>query len=181
VLSHRALHDPLTGLANRVLLLDRLDHALARTRRHPGYLAVLYLDLDRFKTVNDNLGHGVGDELLNIVARRLQETVRPSDSVARIGGDEFVAVLPDLNDADEALQVAARLFAVVAEPVDLGQGGFVITASIGVAGTADGGTGAGELLRRADLAMYAAKDRGRARVETYDALGPHEVPPSVAS
>ena len=93
-LSHRALHDPLTGLPNRVLLLDRLEAALARLRRHPSFLAVLYLDLDRFKTVNDNLGHDIGDRLLQVVARRLQDTLRPSDSVARLGGDEFAAILP---------------------------------------------------------------------------------------
>ena len=101
-LSHRALHDSLTGLPNRVLLLDRLEAALARIRRHPAYLAVLYLDLDRFKTVNDNLGHEIGDRLLHVVARRLQDTLRPSDSVARLGGDEFAAILPDLGDPTEA-------------------------------------------------------------------------------
>jgi diguanylate cyclase (GGDEF)-like protein/PAS domain S-box-containing protein len=181
VLNHRALHDPLTGLANRVLLLDRLEHALARARRHPSHLAVLYLDLDRFKTVNDNLGHEVGDRLLGVVARRLQDTMRPSDSVARLGGDEFAAVLPDLHDADEALRIADRVLAAIAEPVDLGEGALVITASIGVAAAGTGEASAAELLRRADFAMYAAKDRGRARVERYDALGPDERPPYSAS
>ena len=133
-LSHRALHDPLTGLPNRVLLLDRLEAALARLRRHPTFLAVLYLDLDRFKTVNDNLGHEVGDRLLHVVARRLQDTLRPSDSVARLGGDEFAAILPDLGDAHEAIQIAERLLAAVAEPVDLGEGDLVTTVSIGIAG-----------------------------------------------
>ncbi|MFI5052781.1 MAG: diguanylate cyclase domain-containing protein [Acidimicrobiia bacterium] len=176
VLNHRALHDPLTGLANRVLLLDRLEHALARARRHPSYLAVLYLDLDRFKTVNDNLGHDVGDRLLGVVARRLQDTIRPSDSIARLGGDEFAAVLPDLRDPDEALQIAERLLTAVAAPVDLGEGAIVTTVSVGVAGAGDGVASAAELLRRADFAMYAAKDRGRARVECYDALDPHDGP-----
>jgi len=169
-LSHRALHDPLTGLPNRVLLLDRLEAALARLRRHPSFLAVLYLDLDRFKTVNDNLGHEVGDRLLHVVARRLQDTLRPSDSVARLGGDEFAAILPDLGDAQEAVQIAERLLAAVSEPVDLGEGDLVATVSIGVAGGGDGGASAAELLRRADFAMYTAKDRGRARVESYDDL-----------
>ena len=108
-LSHRALHDPLTGLPNRVLLLDRLEAALARIRRHESSLAVLYLDLDRFKTVNDNLGHEVGDRLLQVVGQRLQQTLRPSDSVARLGGDEFAAILADLHDPGEAMQVAERL------------------------------------------------------------------------
>jgi diguanylate cyclase (GGDEF)-like protein/PAS domain S-box-containing protein len=176
-LSHRALHDPLTGLPNRVLLLDRLEAALARIRRHPAFLAVLYLDLDRFKTVNDNLGHEAGDELLHVVARRLQDTLRPSDSVARLGGDEFAAVLPDLGDPTEATQVAERLLAAVAEPVDLGEGELVTTVSIGIAAAADGVASAAELLRRADFAMYTAKDRGRARIEQYDALNPADRPP----
>jgi diguanylate cyclase (GGDEF)-like protein/PAS domain S-box-containing protein len=177
-LSHRALHDPLTGLPNRVLLLDRLEAALARIRRHKSYLAVLYLDLDRFKTVNDNLGHDTGDRLLHVVARRLQDTLRPSDSVARLGGDEFAAILPDLNDPREATVVAERLLAAVAEPADLVPGGLVTTVSIGIASAGDGETSAGELLRRADFAMYTAKDRGRARVESYDDLGPSERPRS---
>jgi diguanylate cyclase (GGDEF)-like protein/PAS domain S-box-containing protein len=168
-LSHRALHDPLTGLPNRVLLLDRLESALARIRRHQGVLAVCYLDLDRFKTVNDNLGHDVGDRLLQAVSRRLQETLRPSDSVARLGGDEFAAVLPDLNGPEEAHQVAERLLAAVAEPVDLGEGELVTTVSIGIATADDGEASAGELLRRADFAMYSAKDRGRAQVAAYAA------------
>lgn len=173
-LSHQALHDPLTGLANRVLLLDRLDAALARLRRHESYLAVLYLDLDRFKTVNDNLGHDAGDRLLQAVGLRLQDTLRPSDSVARLGGDEFAAVLPDLHDASEGLMVAQRLLALIAEPVDLGEGPVVTTVSIGVAGTSAGDheLSAGELLRRADFAMYAAKDHGRSRIETYSAPDP---------
>jgi diguanylate cyclase (GGDEF)-like protein/PAS domain S-box-containing protein len=167
-LSHRALHDPLTGLPNRVLLLDRLEAALARIRRHHSNLAVLYLDLDRFKTVNDNLGHEVGDRLLQVVAQRLLQTLRPSDSVGRLGGDEFAAILADLHDPIDARQVAERLLAVVAEPVDLGGDTLVTTVSIGIAAAADGEASAGELLRRADFAMYTAKDRGRARVESYD-------------
>jgi diguanylate cyclase (GGDEF)-like protein/PAS domain S-box-containing protein len=169
MLSHRALHDALTGLPNRVLLLDRLEAALSRIRRHRSYLAVLYLDLDRFKTVNDNLGHEVGDRLLQMVGQRLQQTLRPSDSVARLGGDEFAAVLADLHGPGEAQQVAERLLAVIAEPVDIDDSNpLVSTVSIGIAGTDDGDATAGELLRRADFAMYTAKDRGRARVECYE-------------
>ncbi len=167
-LSHRALHDALTGLPNRVLLLDRLEAALARIRRHRSYLAVLYLDLDRFKTVNDNLGHEIGDRLLQVVSQRLQQTLRPSDSVARLGGDEFAAVLADLHDPSEAMQVAERLLAVISEPIDFGASPLVTTVSIGIAGTEHGDTTPGELLRRADFAMYTAKDRGRARVECYE-------------
>jgi diguanylate cyclase (GGDEF)-like protein/PAS domain S-box-containing protein len=166
-LSHRALHDPLTGLPNRVLLLDRLEAGLARMRRHESSLAVLYLDLDRFKTVNDNLGHDVGDRLLQIVGQRLQQTLRPSDSVGRLGGDEFAAILADLHDPGEAMQIAERLLAVIAEPCDFDGNTLVTTVSIGIAGANDSDVSAGELLRRADFAMYTAKDRGRARVETY--------------
>ena len=171
-LSHRALHDPLTGLPNRVLILDRLEAAIARIRRHQAYLAVLYLDLDRFKTVNDNLGHEVGDRVLQTVGQRLQQTLRPSDSVARLGGDEFAAVLPDLHGHGEAMHVAERLLAAVAEPIDLGGETLVITVSIGVASANDGDASAGELLRRADFAMYTAKDRGRARIERYEGPEP---------
>jgi diguanylate cyclase (GGDEF)-like protein/PAS domain S-box-containing protein len=170
-LSHRALHDPLTGLPNRVLLLDRLEAALARIRRHQSSLAVLYLDLDRFKTVNDNLGHEIGDRLLQVVGQRLQQTLRPSDSVGRLGGDEFAAILADLHDPSEAMQVAERLLTVVAEPVDFDGSTLVTTVSIGIAGAHDGDASAGELLRRADFAMYTAKDRGRARIETYEEPG----------
>jgi len=166
-LSHRALHDPLTGLPNRVLLLDRLEAALARIRRHQAHLAVLYLDLDRFKTVNDNLGHEVGDTLLQVVGQRLQQTLRPSDSVARLGGDEFAAILADLHDPAEAMYVAERLLSVISEPVEIAGNSFVTTVSIGVVAAEDADASAGELLRRADFAMYTAKDRGRARVECY--------------
>jgi diguanylate cyclase (GGDEF)-like protein len=161
-------HDSLTALPNRTLLHERLSHALARAQRHGRQLALLFVDLDRFKTVNDNLGHEIGDRLLQVVAQRLQQTLRPSDSVARLGGDEFAAVLADLHDPSEAMQVAERLLAVIAEPVDFGDNPLVSTVSIGIAATDDGDSTAGELLRRADFAMYTAKDRGRARVECYE-------------
>jgi diguanylate cyclase (GGDEF)-like protein/PAS domain S-box-containing protein len=166
-LSHRALHDPLTGLPNRALLLDRLERGLARARRFPGLLAVLYVDLDRFKAVNDNLGHDAGDRLLETVARRLASVLRPSDSVARLGGDEFAAVLPDLHDEDEAIRIAHRVLEAVAQPVEVGGKERTTTASIGVAFADETPATAPEILRRADIAMYAAKDRGRARVERY--------------
>jgi diguanylate cyclase (GGDEF)-like protein/PAS domain S-box-containing protein len=167
-LSYQARHDPLTGLPNRLLLLDSLEAALTRTRADAGALAVLYVDLDRFKTVNDNLGHGAGDRVLTTVGIRIADAVRPSDSVARLGGDEFAAVLPNLHDESEAVQVAHRLLDAISVPVPLDQADLVTTASIGVAYSADGGETPAELLRRADLAMYRAKDRGRARVESYE-------------
>jgi diguanylate cyclase (GGDEF)-like protein/PAS domain S-box-containing protein len=166
-LTAQALHDPLTRLAHRVLFVDRLGYALARIRRHPGFVAVLYLDIDRFKTINDNLGHDTGDQVLQAVARRLAETVRPSDSVARLGGDEFAAILSDLDGPGEATQIAGRLLRAVAEPIDLTDGALVATVSIGVAVTDDDTITAAELLQRADLAMYQAKDNGRARVESW--------------
>jgi diguanylate cyclase (GGDEF)-like protein len=166
-LSYQALHDPLTGLPNRLLLRESLETALARTGTDGGALAVLYIDLDRFKTVNDNLGHGAGDRVLTTVGIRIADAVRPSDSVARLGGDEFAAVLPGLHDASEAVLVAHRLLEAVSVPVPLAGGDLVTTASIGVAYSVDGSETAAELLRRADVAMYRAKDRGRARVETY--------------
>jgi diguanylate cyclase (GGDEF)-like protein/PAS domain S-box-containing protein len=166
-LNRLALHDSLTGLPNRAHLLDRLDRALARDRRDPNVLAVLYIDVDRFKVVNDNLGHDVGDQLLGVIGRRIEEALRPSDFVARLGGDEFAAVLLELHDEQEAVRVAERVLDAVARPVDLGQGEMIATVSIGVAYDDFGRATSAELLRRSDLAMYTAKDRGRARVERY--------------
>lgn len=174
-LSFQVTHDPLTGLPNRVLLVDRLDRALTRRRRHPGNVAVLYLDVDRFKAVNDNLGHEAGDRLLEVFAQRLNHTVRPSDTVARLAGDEFAAILPDLVDPSEATRIAERIIEAVAEPVDLGGGALVVTMSIGIAlADGDGDVSGPELLRRADIAMYRAKDGGRARVECYDTVPPDD-------
>jgi diguanylate cyclase (GGDEF)-like protein/PAS domain S-box-containing protein len=167
-LSRQALHDALTGLPNRSLLLDRLQHALGSLERGPGVLGVLYLDLDRFKTVNDNLGHEAGDRLLVAIARRLEHAMRPSDSVARLGGDEFAAVLVGLGSRREAGMVAARILADVAQPVDLVGGELVTTASIGVVTATEPDASPAELLRRADVAMYRAKDLGRARTEWYE-------------
>jgi diguanylate cyclase (GGDEF)-like protein/PAS domain S-box-containing protein len=172
-LNRLAHHDALTGLPNRRQLLDALDRALTRTSGQSELLAVLYIDADRFKAVNDNLGHDVGDRLLRVIGTRLEQTLRPTDSVARLGGDEFAAVLPELADEQEAIGIAERVLAVLAEPIDLGDGEVVTTVSIGVAYSESERTTPAELLRRADLAMYAAKDRGRARVELYD--GPSAV------
>jgi len=172
-LSHRALHDPLTQLPNRVLLFDRLENALARTLRQHGYLAALYIDLDCFKIVNDNFGHRVGDRVLQAVARRLDIALRPSDTVARLGGDEFAAVLPDLHSPGEAVEIAHRLLHSLSEPVDLVGGAAVVSASIGiaVAGGSDDDLSASDLLGRADAAMYEAKRAGRGRVEMFRSAG----------
>ena len=156
---HRAFHDGLTGLANRALFLDRLEHALAVSKRTNTPLALLYVDLDDFKTVNDNLGHGVGDELLVEVAARLRGAVRSSDTVARLGGDEFAILLEDTFCAG-AEEVAGKLLVELGEPLRLGEARILPRASIGIA-SADPLQESGDLLRHADIAMYAAKRQGK--------------------
>ena len=167
-LRHQALHDPLTGLPNRALLTDRLDRALRASVRSRQSLAVLFLDLDHFKVVNDSLGHQAGDEVLIAVARRLESVLRPGDTVARCGGDEFV-VLCEECDADEATSAAARISDVLRAPVSVLGNELTITTSIGIALAPPGGATADELLRDADAAMYSAKERGRARFTVFDA------------
>ena len=169
-LAHQALHDPLTGLSNRVLLLDRLQQALARSRRSESPLGVLFLDLDRFKVVNDTLGHGAGDDLLVEVAARLQAAVRALDTVARFGGDEFAVLCEGLVNDEEARIVAERIAAVVAAPYTVGGREMTVTASIGIAivNATDAGIDPESVLRDADAAMYRAKDRGGDRHEVFD-------------
>jgi diguanylate cyclase (GGDEF)-like protein/PAS domain S-box-containing protein len=161
-------HDLLSGLPNRRLLLDRLQKALAQARRGRRLMAVCFLDLDHFKSVNDKLGHDAGDRLLVETARRLEGSVRAGDTVARLGGDEFVLLLLELNDLSECESVVQRTLANIAAPVQLGTGEACVTASIGVALFAAAPAGDDEadahnLLRCADRAMYAAKVAGRNR------------------
>jgi diguanylate cyclase (GGDEF)-like protein len=164
---HQALHDPLTGLPNRTLLLERLGHWLERAERSASNAAVLFVDVDHFKVVNDGLGHELGDELLCTVARRLRGALRPSDTVARVGGDEFVVLCEDVGEGEgEALSVAKRLSDAFEEPFKLAGRVHRVTASIGVATWKSGAT-ADELMRDADAAMYRAKERGRARFELF--------------
>ena len=164
---YAALHDPLTGLPNRTLLRDRLEHALARRRREGIDVAVLMLDLDGFKVINDSLGHDAGDEVLLAVAPRLRAAVRPHDSVARVGGDEFVAlcVLPSREDA---VLVAERIADVLRLPIAVGSGEHFVSASVGIAVAADSDDTPESLLRDADAAMYRAKAGGRGRYEIFD-------------
>ncbi len=166
-LAHLALHDPLTNLPNRTLLLDRLEQALTRRRLTGQGVAVLFCDLDRFKVVNDSLGHGVGDGLLRAFAARVERAVRPSDTVARFGGDEFVVLLDPVVDADEPQQVAERIARTLDEPFVVEDREVYLTVSIGLATASDDTTG-DAWLRDADAAMYQAKELGRDRVEAFD-------------
>jgi len=159
-LAHQALHDPLTGLANTVLFRDRLTRAAARLHRHSRSLAVLFIDLDCFKAVNDTLGHSSGDALLVAVGERLAGCLRTEDTAARLGGDEFAVLLDELRDPEEARLVAGRILTAIRAPLVLGLTPVSTTASIGVA-YGWPGSAADELLGRADAAMYSAKTAGK--------------------
>jgi diguanylate cyclase (GGDEF)-like protein/PAS domain S-box-containing protein len=167
-LEHQALHDALTGLPNRLLFLDRLEQAIARASREHATPAVMFLDLDRFKLVNDGLGHDAGDDLLVGVAERLRGALRPGDSVARFGGDEFVLLFEGLSEPEAADVLARRILACFAQPFLVGGERFQASASLGVA-LGDGIKTAGELVRDADAAMYRAKALGRGRLQLFDA------------
>ena len=160
---HEAVHDPLTGLANRTLLRDRLEHALARSEREGGVTGVVFVDLDNFKQVNDAYGHAMGDVVLVELGRRLRTVVRPSDTVARIGGDEFVVVCEQV-DEESALALGRRLQEAIRQPITVGKVKHGLSASIGIA---LGHTGPDELLRDADAAVYRAKARGPGHVERF--------------
>jgi diguanylate cyclase (GGDEF)-like protein/PAS domain S-box-containing protein len=161
-LQHIAYHDALTGLPNRLLLGDRLSQAITQARRNGKMLAVLYLDLDSFKPINDNFGHEIGDLALIEVAHRLSDSLRDSDTVARLGGDEFVVLLADLSDFSECGQTAHRLLDCIIEPIILGEHRLYLSASIGISRYPDdGSTDTDILLRYADQAMYLAKTAGR--------------------
>ena len=167
-LAHLALHDPLTGLPNRTLLLDRLDHALARRHATGPEIAVLFCDIDRFKLVNDSLGHGVGDQLLSAFARRLESAADPGDTVARFGGDEFVILLEEITDTGQPVRMANRIAESLEQPFVLEDGAEVfLTVSTGMTTGSDRTTG-DAWLRDADAAMYRAKERGRNRMEVFD-------------
>ena len=163
----RALHDPLTGLPNRVLFLDRLTVALLQADRL-GMVAVLFLDLDRFKLINDSRGHTAGDELLQGIAARLAGVMRPGDTLARFGGDEFCIVCGGLGHEDEAVRIAQRLHAALSLPFSLTTGEHFVSASIGISLAKGGGRLAEDLIREADAAMYRAKDGGRGGLELFD-------------
>ena len=165
-LAHQAFHDALTGLANKALFRDRLNHAVARLETSGLQLAVLFLDVDNFKTVNDSLGHSRGDLLLGIVSETLVGCMRNSDTVARLGGDEFAVLIEDLTDHSDATQVAEDILTALRRPVSLGSKDVVATVSIGIRFGTPGCTSE-ELLRDADLAMYMAKENGKDRYEEF--------------
>ena len=163
-LAHQALHDTLTGLPNRALLTDRLVHSLAGARRRGTQVGVMFLDIDRFKVVNDSLGHTMGDDLLRVAAERIAAAIRPGDTVARLGGDEFVIVADDVS-VTATEQIAERVLEALGHPI--GDQDTSVTASIGIA-MADEGATPETLLRDSDAAMYRAKERGRGRIELFD-------------
>jgi diguanylate cyclase (GGDEF)-like protein/PAS domain S-box-containing protein len=165
-LLHQAFHDPLTGLANRALFRDRVEHALARAERERNRVAVLFLDLDDFKAVNDTRGHAEGDRLLADIAQRLLNATRGCDTVARLGGDEFAVLLENVREDGDAVVVAERVHASLLPPSDLAGSPVAVSASIGIARAGDG-DGAEELLRNADVAMYMAKNAGKGRHVLY--------------
>lgn len=163
-LQHLARHDPLTGLVNRAVAEDRIFTSLARARREQSRVSVLYLDLDTFKDVNDTFGHGVGDDLLRDVARRLSACVRESDTAARMGGDEFLVLLSDVHTLEDATLVAEKIRVALCSPFYLAERNLCISPSIGVSSYPDHGSDAEQLVRRADDAMYVAKREGGNRM-----------------
>jgi diguanylate cyclase (GGDEF)-like protein/PAS domain S-box-containing protein len=169
-LIHDALHDSLTGLPNRALFMDRLVQALSHLERDPAYgCALLYIDVDRFKLVNDSLSHAAGDRLLVELARRVGGTLRPGDTLARLGGDEFTILLDGIAAPAQALSIAGRVGEAIAEPIGYAGRRLSIAASIGIAHSLEGVVEPEELIRNADIAMYDAKARGGGRCEVFDA------------
>ncbi len=167
-LEHQALHDDLTGLPNRTLLLDRIAQALARSPRHHTQVAVLFIDLDRFKVINDSLGHSMGDELLRQAASRLRQPLRLGDTLGRLGGDEFLVVCERIEGEVGAMEVAERLLDTMNAPFLLGETEVFVSASVGVAVSAEQPVSAEALVRNADMAMYRAKEQGRSRAAVFE-------------
>ena len=176
-LAHQALHDPLPGLPNRALFLDRLGVALDRAQRNRSTVAVLFLDVDNFKSINDSLGHAAGDTLLMALADRLRAVLRPMDTVARFGGDEFMLLFEDLTGEREAALIAERVSHAAGAPMVLEERDAAVTVSIGVAVVADPSVPPEHLLREADAAMYRAKEIGHSGYSVFDTGATHRMPP----
>jgi diguanylate cyclase (GGDEF)-like protein/PAS domain S-box-containing protein len=168
-LEQQALHDALTGFPNRRLFVDRLEHALSRSHRHRQPVAVMFLDLDRFKLINDTLGHDMGDRLLMMVADRIKVCLRVEDTVARLGGDEFTVLIEEVTDQYSPVEVAKRIIAVFEEPFDLSGHEVTVGTSIGIVQSVGAESSPSDMLRDADVAMYRAKQNGKGRYECYDA------------
>jgi diguanylate cyclase (GGDEF)-like protein/PAS domain S-box-containing protein len=166
-IQHLAYYDALTGLPNRALLADRLEVAIGNAARYSNKLALLFVDLDRFKLVNDSLGHGIGDKLLKAVAERMQGSVRHTDTVSRLGGDEFVVLLSQVKATEDAAHVARKLIAALSKPYMIEEHELRLSASVGISICPDNGSEAGILLRNADASMYSAKEAGRSQYQFY--------------
>ena len=170
-MAHLAQHDALTDLPNRILLNDRMTQAIALAHRHGKQFALMFLDLDRFKEINDSLGHAVGDQLLQSVAKRLEAAVRGSDTVCRLGGDEFVILLAEIEHVQDAALSAQNIFAVLTPTHRIDHFELQVSVSIGISIYPDDGLNIDALIRNADAAMYQAKEAGR---NNYRFFRPHE-------
>lgn len=164
---HIAYHDSLTGLPNRMLFIDRIDQAISRAQRENGQFALLFIDIDHFKVINDSMGHAAGDQLLNVVSQRLQGILRKSDTIARLGGDEFTVIVEGLQEAEWVVAVANNIIRILEAPVEINQQQVHVSGSIGIALYPQDGESFGVLLKNADTAMYKAKDKGRHTFQFY--------------
>jgi len=164
---HLAYHDALTGLPNRMLFMDRIDQAISRAQREDGLFALLFIDIDHFKVINDSMGHDAGDQLLNVLSQRLREVLRKSDTVARLGGDEFTVIIEGLDNADDAVNVSKNILSALDVPALVNGKEVYVGGSIGIAMYPQDGDSFGALLKHADIAMYRAKELGRNTFQFY--------------
>jgi len=165
---HLAYHDALTGLPNRTLFMDRIDQAISRAQRESGKFAILYIDIDHFKVINDSMGHAAGDHLLNVVSQRLTDVLRKTDTIARLGGDEFTIIIEDLEEAESVALVAKNILASLDKPIEIFEKEVHIGGSIGIALYPQDGENFGTLLKNSDTAMYKAKELGRQTFQFYE-------------
>ena len=166
-IQHLAYHDSLTGLPNRMLFMDRIDQAISRAQREQEQFALLFIDIDHFKVINDSMGHAAGDQLLNVISQRLCEMLRKSDTVARLGGDEFTVIIEGLEDAEQVINVTKNILSSLDAPVNVNGKEVHVGGSIGIAIYPQDGESFGSLLKNADTAMYKAKEQGRNTFQFY--------------